>query len=214
MSEKLLKDKNPLESRGFFLSILFFDFLILFFSFLRIFLLIEFIVFHGTYFFYLKGKLKKVFSILLISFVIFLFNLFQPHDGILLFSKWGIVLTDESLLMAMKKSLLLFCLFLISSNCIYQNRNFFISQNRLSLFSLSVQKFFYFFERINFSNGKLLKNIYLCFYKTLFYSSSVTSGKAQSLKSFYLFHIFFFIFMLCSIFCILLSEILLTFLTL
>ena len=170
MNERLLKDENPLKSRGFFLFALFFDFLILFFSFSKIFLLIEFVVLQMIYFFYLKGKVKKLFSILLISFVIFLFNLFQRGEGVIFFSKWGFILTEESLFMAIKKSLLLFCLFLISSNCIYQNRNFFISQNSQSLFSLSIQKFFYFFERINFKNGKLLRNIYLCFYKTLFYS--------------------------------------------
>ena len=200
MNERLLKDENPLKSRGFFLFALFFDFLILFFSFSKIFLLIEFVVLQMIYFFYLKGKVKKLFSILLISFVIFLFNLFQRGEGVIFFSKWGFILTEESLFMAIKKSLLLFCLFLISSNCIYQNRNFFISQNSQSLFSLSIQKFFYFFERINFKNGKLLRNIYLCFYKTLFYSSCMIRHKTLSLKSFYLFHIFFFIFMLCSIF--------------
>ena len=200
MNERLLKDENPLKSRGFFLFALFFDFLILFFSFSKIFLLIEFVVLQMIYFFYLKGKVKKLFSILLISFVIFLFNLFQRGEGGIFFSKWGFILTEESLFMAIKKSLLLFCLFLISSNCIYQNRNFFISQNSQSLFSLSIQKFFYFFERINFKNGKLLRNIYLCFYKTLFYSSCMIRHKTLSLKSFYLFHIFFFIFMSCSIF--------------
>lgn len=200
MNERLLKDENPLKSRGFFLFALFFDFLILFFSFSKIFLLIEFVVLQMIYFFYLKGKVKKLFSILLISFVIFLFNLFQRGEGVIFFSKWGFILTEESLFMAIKKSLLLFCLFLISSNCIYQNRNFFISQNSQSLFSLSIQKFFYFFERINFKNGKLLRNIYLCFYKTLFYSSCMICHKTLSLKSFYLFHIFFFIFMSCSIF--------------
>ena len=200
MNERLLKDENPLKSRGFFLFALFFDFLILFFSFSKIFLLIEFVVLQMIYFFYLKGKVKKLFSILLISFVIFLFNLFQRGEGVIFFLKWGFILTEESLFMAIKKSLLLFCLFLISSNCIYQNRNFFISQNSQSLFSLSIQKFFYFFERINFKNGKLLRNIYLCFYKTLFYSSCMVRHKTLSLKSFYLFHIFFFIFMSCSIF--------------
>lgn len=200
MNKKLLKDENPLKSRGFFLFALFFDFLILFFSFSKIFLLIEFVVLQMIYFFYLKGKVKKLFSILLISFVIFLFNLFQRGEGGIFFSKWGFILTEESLFMAIKKSLLLFCLFLISSNCIYQNRNFFISQNSQSLFSLSIQKFFYFFERINFKNGKLLRNIYLCFYKTLFYSSCMVRHKTLFLKSFYLFHIFFFIFMSCSIF--------------
>ena len=200
MNERLLKDENPLKSRGFFLFVLFFDFLILFFSFSKIFLLIEFVVLQMIYFFLLKGKAKKLFSILLISFVIFLFNLFQRGEGVIFFSKWGFILTEESLFMAIKKSLLLFCLFLISSNCIYQNRNFFISQNSQSLFSLSIQKFFYFFERINFKNGKLLRNIYLCFYKTLFYSSCMVRHKTLSLKSFYLFHIFFFIFMSCSIF--------------
>ena len=200
MNEKLLKNGNPLKSRGFFLFTLFFDFLILFLSFSKVFLLIEFVVLQMIYFFLLKGKAKKLFSILLISFAIFLFNLFQQGEGSILFSKWGIILTEESLIVAIKRSLLLFSLFLISSNCIYQNRNFFISQNSQSLFSLSIQKFFYFFERINFKNGKLLKNIYLCFYKTLFYSSCMSHHKMLSLKSFYLFHIFFFIFMLCSIF--------------
>lgn len=196
----LINEKSPMISRGFFLCTVIFDFLILFFSSSNLFLLIEFFLLQLIYFFYLKGNLRKIISIAVISLIIFICNLFQISGGKALYSSKFIIITTQSMHIGAEKSLLLLCLFLISSNCIYQNRNLFIAQNVSSLFSLSVQKFFYLFEKIDFKSGNVLRHIYFWFYKSLFYLPDKTyASSLPSLKSFFCFHTVFFIFMICSI---------------
>lgn len=186
-------------NRGFFLCIVLFDFLILFVSSLNLFLLLEFVLFQSAYFFYLKGSAKKMLSIAVISIAVFICNLFQVTGGQALYSNDFIIITQQSLHIGAEKALLLFSLFLISSNSIYQNRDLLIAQDDSSLFSLSVRKFFYLFEGINFKSKKILKHIYFWFYRSLFHSPDKT-GKVSllSLKSFFYFHVAFFILMIFS----------------
>lgn len=197
----LVNEKSPIINRGFFLCAVMFDFLILFFSSSNLFLLIEFFLLQLVYFFYLKGNMKKIISIVIISLVIFICNLFQITGGRALYSNKCIIITTQSVHLGAEKSLLLLCLFLISSNCVYQNRNLFITQSVSSLFSLSVQKFFYLFEGINFKSRNMLRHIYFWFYRSLFYLPNKTcKSSSPSLKSFFCFHVIFFIFMICGIF--------------
>lgn len=201
MNKSFLKNvKSPICSRGFFLCIVLFDFLILLVSLSNLFLLLEFVLLQSAYFFYLKGSIKKMLSITVISLMIFVCNLFRITGGKALYSNEFIIITEQSLHIGVEKSLLLLSLFLISSNSVYQNRNFLIVRNDSSLFSLSVQKFFYLFEGINFKNRNILKSIYFWFYRSLFYSPDKTASVSLlSLKSFFWFHVVFFILMICSI---------------
>lgn len=199
ISNFLNNRKSPKVVRGFFLCIVLIDFLILFLFSSNLFLLMEFVLFQIVYFFYLKGSLRKLVSIFILSSIIFMFNLFQNPNGKTLFANDFFILTEYSLYFGLEKALILFSLFLISSNCIYQNRNLFMSCDSSSILSLSIQKFFYLFERINFNNGKILKNIYLWFYRSLFRTMDNAHETLISLKSFFWFHFIFFISMVISI---------------
>jgi hypothetical protein len=200
MLKKIIYKKSPMLSRGFFLLIVLIDFFMLFFLSSNIFLLIEFVLFQLGYFFYMKGTLRKIFSILIIALLIFIFNIFQVTGGQTLFANDLIILTTQSLHVGLEKALLLLGLFFVSSNCIYQNRYIFFPSNSSSLFSLSVQKFFYLFERINLKNGKMLKNVYLWFYRSLLSYPVNNLKEKPSLKKFFYFHGIFFLFMFGSFF--------------
>ena len=200
MLKKFIYKKSPMLSRGFFLLIVLIDFFMLFFLSSNIFFLIEFVLFQLGYFFYMKGKLRKIFSILIIVLLIFIFNIFQITGGQTLFANDLVILTIQSLYVGLEKALLLLALFLISSNCIYQNRYIFVFSDSSSLFSLSVQKFFYLFERINLKNGKKLKHIYFWFYRSLFSYPVDKMKEETSLKGFFCFHGILFLFLFGTFF--------------
>lgn len=110
--------------------------------------LIFFIVSLGYYFF--SGKnIRKLSGIFIIAFIIFFINL-HYKEGKVFFTAVYLEITHDALFTALRKSLVMINLFLLSSNIVFDNKNiFFQSKNRKdSIFGRSLLYFIYIFDTV------------------------------------------------------------------
>lgn len=185
-----------LDIRKLFLFFIFFilNLFLFFFSIPHFDLLFLYFVFNLSYYVYLQSSWKKVFSIFFLSSIIFCINLFQSGEGSVLFSIFEIPVTSSCVVESLKKAFLVINLFFLSSNCIFQNRNFLLRQNfvKNKLFINSLNCFFYLVENIKIDSS-FFRRFEFAFYRML--SGRVEnnfSGEKIHL-SFFLFHLFLFL---------------------
>ncbi len=99
-------------------------------------------------------SLKKILIITIICLIIFLFNVMIP-DGKIIYSLWGFNITDAAALEGVKKALIVYSLFVLSTFFSSVIKYEFL--NDLSKESLMSHSLFYFFYMIDYFTG--IKNI-------------------------------------------------------
>lgn len=102
------------------------------------------------YYLFQRKSLSKILNMLMMSFFIFLINVFAVNGRVVL-KIFFLSITKDSIDLAINRGLILFLLFMISTSIIYDNRYYLIikSTNKSKVFSLSVKYFFHLLDTVN-----------------------------------------------------------------
>lgn len=124
------------------------------------------VLINSLFYFLFRNRIKIFVHVMIISGIIFIVNS-ASYEGNIVFELFFLKFSRSGIDIGARRSILLFLLFLISSNTFYKNKDFIISVMKKSNIKILGKTFHYFFSLINIlheNKNNLIKKFIFIYY--------------------------------------------------